>query len=325
MLKINNPTVIYKGDVSFSIDPISQKNYSEINFITHAHSDHIKIIKSGRYNAFIAHAATIDLLKPIYDFNINFIPYDYNKQIKLNGNTVTLLNSGHILGSASILVENDKVRYAITSDINTEQTNISKPIKPIQDLDFMVIESTYGLEKYSFPKRQDGYTQIKNWQKQTIYNNKMPVIVTHRLGKTQEIIKEINKDNLGYVALPSETIKSNEVYNLYGKKLKNMLPLEELKDADSVILPPSKYTPQIINYISFISKKKVEVLHVTGHRKQNCVNLSSHADYAGLINFILESKPKIVYTYHGYSKEFAKAIEKETGIKAKAASETNNK
>jgi len=317
MLKINNTTINYSGEVPFSIDPISQKNYCELNFITHAHSDHIKIIKNGCYNAFIGHRATIDLLKRNYDFDINFIPYEHNKQIKLNGNMVTLLNSGHILGSSAILVENDKVRYAVTGDINTEYTNISRPIKPIEDLDFLILETTYGQEKYMFPKRTEGYSQIRNWLKQTVYNNKMPIIVTHKLGKTQEIVKEINKDNSGYLALPSETIQSNEVYNFYGKRLKNMLPLEELRDADCVILPPSKYTKEMVNYISFISGKKSDCIYVTGHNLRDSVNLSSHSDYSGLLNFVRESKPKMVYTYHGYDVDFAKSIEKEIGIKAK--------
>jgi putative mRNA 3-end processing factor len=323
MLQISNTTVNYGGEVPFSIDPTSQKNYSEINFITHAHSDHIKITTGGCYNAFIGHRATIDLLKRNYDFNINFISYDYNKPIKLNGNTVTLLNSGHILGSSAILVENDNLRYMITGDINTEYTNISKPIKPIEGLDFLILESTYGLEKYKFPKRKDGYSQINNWLKQTVYNNKMPIIITHKLGKTQEIIKEINRDNSGYLALPSETIQSNEVYNLYGKKLKNMLPLEEVRDADCVILPPSKYTKEMVNYISFISGKKPDYIHVTGHNIRDCVNLSSHSDYSGLIGFVRESRPKMVYTYHGHSNELAKAIEKELEIKAKVVKEIN--
>ncbi len=323
MLNISNTTVKYSGEVPFTIDPISQKNYSELNIITHAHSDHIKISKNGRYNAFIAHPATIELLKQGLEFDANFIPSEYNKPIKLNGNTITLLNSGHILGSSAILIENNKIRFAITGDINTTETNISKPIKPIEDLDFMIIESTYGLEKYQFPKRQDGYSQINNWVKQAIHNNNMPVIITHRLGKTQEIVKELNKNNSGYIALPSETIDSNEVYNLYGKKLKNMLPLEEVRDANCVVLPPSKYNQEMINYISFISGKKADYLHVTGHNLKNCVNLSSHSDYKGLLSFIDASKPKMVYTYHGHSENLAKSIEKELGIKSKVANEIN--
>ncbi len=325
MLKVNNTTVKYSGEVPFTIDPLAQKNYSELNIITHAHSDHIKIAKAGRYNAFIAHKATVDLLKRNYDFDVNFIPYDYNKQIKLNGNKVTLLNAGHILGSASVLVENDKLRYAVTGDINTEATNISKPIKPINDLDFMIIESTYGTEKHQFQKRNEGYKKIKNWVKNTVYNNKLPVIITHKLGKTQEIVREINKETGCYVALPADTIFSNEVYNSHGKKQKNMLPLEELKDADYIILPPSKYSKDMINYISFISGKKLDYTFVTGQDRYHNIRLSSHADYYGLIDFIKESNPKKVYTYHGKSEEFAKAIEKETGIKAQSVSEINLK
>jgi Cft2 family RNA processing exonuclease len=56
--------------------------------------------------------------------------------------------------------------------------------------------------------------------------------------------------------------------------------------------------------------------HKYAMRVDRAFPLSDHADYKELLGFITGVSPEIVYTIHGFDKEFAKDIQKNTGINA---------
>ena len=79
-----------------------------------------------------------------------FIGIQYNRRFNLSpGVTVTFQDAGHILGSASILLEIEenggrKIRLGFTGDIGRPVMPVIRTPDQLRDLDTIIMESTYG-------------------------------------------------------------------------------------------------------------------------------------------------------------------------------------
>lgn len=72
------------------------------------------------------------------------IPYDRAVPVA-RGVRATLRASGHILGAASVLLETEGVRLAVSGDLGGYGSEVMAPPAPlVDDVDHLVVESTYG-------------------------------------------------------------------------------------------------------------------------------------------------------------------------------------
>ena len=159
----------------------------DILLLTHAHLDHCGriplLVKQGFRGEIICTAATRDLArlvlldsahlheeearrhwrhgnykndKPLYDTMDTFDSFDrfgrnavYDKPIHLgHGITATFVDAGHILGSASILLELEEHgrsrRVLFSGDIGPSERPLLSGNEPPSDIDIVVMETTYG-------------------------------------------------------------------------------------------------------------------------------------------------------------------------------------
>jgi metallo-beta-lactamase family protein len=74
-----------------------------------------------------------------------FKPIDYDTVINIGGSfKITLIRSGHILGSAFVIVSDGKQKLTFSGDLGRPHQFILKSPPPLKQTDFLVIESTYG-------------------------------------------------------------------------------------------------------------------------------------------------------------------------------------
>ncbi len=137
--------------------------------ITHAHLDHSGFVPS----LFLSDSASVQALGTPPTFDLSqllmedmikisgfYLPFEYidiitmmkhskNLQYKesymVNDVKVTLHESGHVLGGASVILEHNGKRIFYTGDINTRGTKLLRPADlDFGDIDLMIIESTYS-------------------------------------------------------------------------------------------------------------------------------------------------------------------------------------
>jgi putative mRNA 3-end processing factor len=137
--------------------------------ITHAHLDHSGFVPS----LFLSDSASVQALGTPPTFDLSqllmedmikisgfYLPFEYidiitmmkhskNLQYKesymVNDVEVTLHESGHVLGGASVILEHNGKRIFYTGDINTRGTKLLRPADlNFGDIDLMIIESTYS-------------------------------------------------------------------------------------------------------------------------------------------------------------------------------------
>ncbi len=124
-----------------------------------------------------------------------FHPVDYGEDIQLDEQVrVRFLDAGHILGSAVIEIwikeENREIKIVFSGDLgNTGAAIIRDPVQ-VTDADYLVIESTYGNRVHE--PMADETTKLKEIILQTISNRGNVIIPAFAVGRTQQILYELN-------------------------------------------------------------------------------------------------------------------------------------
>ena len=142
------------------------------------------------------------LKEPIYDVQTAlmslelFEPSRYDQLIEIDDNIHIRFNdAGHMLGSAIVEVwikengENKKIVF--TGDLGNNDIPLLSEPTMIEDADFLVMESTYGDRHHM---RNDQKAEIfVDIVSETIRNGGTVVIPSFAVGRTQEILFELNK------------------------------------------------------------------------------------------------------------------------------------
>jgi metallo-beta-lactamase family protein len=123
-------------------------------------------------------------------------PVKYDQQIDVaKGVTATFVDSGHILGSASIVLtinENGKSkRLWFSGDIGRDGLPLLKdPVMP-SNVDYMIMECTYGDKTHSDPEQ--AFLEFRDVTQKTISRGGKIIIPAFAVGRTQELVYFLNR------------------------------------------------------------------------------------------------------------------------------------
>ena len=125
-----------------------------------------------------------------------FVPCPYGRQIEVaDGITIKFTDIGHLLGSSSIEVwlrEADvEKKLVFSGDIGNFNQPLIKDPSYTREADYVIMESTYG-DRYH-GKHQDYVTELTNVIQRTFDRGGNVVIPSFAVGRTQEILYELNK------------------------------------------------------------------------------------------------------------------------------------
>jgi len=312
-LSYNSGINIESDEFKLMLDA-SRKVKDSLIGVSHAHSDHVK-----------KHTGNILSTIPTKDFfpfePTQHTPLEYNKKIKFDDVEIKLKCANHILGSAQFEISNSTT-IGYTGDFRVRKS-IFFPECDIIDADTLVIETTYGNPKYTFPEYESVVQDIQSW---TTKNSGSNIIYgAYSLGKSQEIIKILNQEGITPV-IHSKIADNSKIYKDNKIKLDYLdsnseEAIEVMKDPFVGIVAPHLMKKYLSETFSFQNRKNTLTSLVTGWRYRTGANrnfcLSDHADYHQLIEYVERANPKRVFTVHGFEKVFAKEVSKKFGIPAK--------
>lgn len=125
-----------------------------------------------------------------------FVAINYDRPMPVaDGVTVTFMDAGHILGSAQVVLDvregGRKFRYLFSGDIGRPGQDILRDAQPVENVDFLQIESTYGNRLHSSPV--DARGELLNLVADTVQRGGKVIIPAFSVGRTQQIVYALNQ------------------------------------------------------------------------------------------------------------------------------------
>jgi putative mRNA 3-end processing factor len=305
----------------------------EVRVQTHVHSDHMDNFDTskGTQNIFLSEP-TRRLL--VCEFNAE-LPYRENVYALEMGvaravgdQKVTLLHSGHMLGSVQVAVElPGGMRLGYSGDFRW-------PLDEVIEVDALVIDSTYGS-----PERKREYTQEQAEERflNLVLGRAMrgPVYIKAHRGTIQRALQilngQVNCPILGSARLRSEV----EVYRDHGYGIGEicLVTSEEgrahLRSGKFIRFygtgdesPVQINRGSTITLSAYMARPDDPVMEYS-----DCsfgVALSNHADFVGTLEYIKATKAKYIVTDNtrGHGAELALEITGRLGIQARPSTAT---
>lgn len=313
--------VKYK-DAQIIFDPqINNPTYPNV-FITHAHSDHSKGFSFLNQTKFSTQE-TLDLVKAIKRREIsNWKPVQYHRKVKIGEIEVEAHNAGHILGSAMYEVISPEGNLVYTGDLNFTDT-LTTRAADVVPCDTLVMEATFGSPNCIFPPHEWVTEDIIKWALDSIKRKKIPTFQADSLGNAQELIRIFNKLTKIPVITHASVTRMNKVYEAHGHILEY---LDAGSEEAAELVPSGEHVFVAPKRLKGLSENpQFNVAYVSGWalrfkgKKRKPFILSDHADCDQLLEFVKESRPKLVLLCYGrkYNTIFGRLVNEKLGIEAR--------
>ncbi len=167
---------------------------------------------------------------PLHEVKKHLYPVPFGKPVKVGDVRITLTESGHILGAASVLFETDSATVFHTGDICLED-HFSIPsacLPEVKDIDLLIMEATLADQKPQ-PFSESIRKMIEAINETTVEQEGIVLIPTYALGQAQEIIlglkhygKEYGLDSDVFIYVDGSVVTTSE--RLYAEQLGYMKP-----------------------------------------------------------------------------------------------------
>jgi len=177
--------------------------------VGHAHLDHsggVPLFYLSEKKPYFATRTTSELMKilikDMIKLNSYYLPFEYlelenmqkyrndivyGQKVKVKDIEFSLLDAGHIPGSAMVDIDVGGKKILYTSDFNTIQTRICRGAKvPRRKYDAVIIESTYAMHEH--PERKQLEEEFVKEIKSTVNDGGKVLIPAFAVGRSHEMI-----------------------------------------------------------------------------------------------------------------------------------------
>jgi len=202
--------------------------------IAHAHLDHsggVPLFYLSERKPFFAMPVTTELVKVLirdfiklsgYSLPFEYLELEnmmryrkdlaYGMEVKLKDVDFSLVNAGHIPGSAMVEMEVNGRRILYTGDLNTLDTRLVRGARvPKRRFDVVIIESTYATQDH--PDRRELENAFVNEIKEIINNDGRVLVPAFAVGRSQEMLSIIHAHRLrSVVVVDGMAKKVNQIF-----------------------------------------------------------------------------------------------------------------
>jgi len=298
-----------------------------LRIVTHAHSDHMLGLRQSllQCESLVMTPATKDLIDvlvgPLFLMMGNVKSLDYDEPSDFRDETLELRYADHILGAAQVLVKDaEGTRILYTSDFRIRDT-------PVIEADVIVIEATYGnpsrVRKFDENIKDLFVSLVETGLKQG------SVFIFSYHGKLQETMQILHEAGIKVpFVMPEKIFHISKICERYGMRLGRFL-LSTTEQGNAVLNDGGP----CVAFYHMGSRKCVGEdafrVCVSGWEfgsackqigeKEYVLALSDHSDFNGLLQYVEESKPKLVITDNfraGNAETLAQEIQKRLGIRS---------
>jgi putative mRNA 3-end processing factor len=288
----------------FYIDPALPVDRA---IITHAHSHHVRPGSRAYLTARTGEA----LLRAELGTEAAIQTAGYGETITLNGATVSLHPSGHMLGSAQVRIEDGGEVWVVSGDYKLSPDPTCAPFEPLR-CDTFVTESTFALPIFRWPSEEETLSAIHGWWRANQEAGRTSVLFAHPVGKAQRMLALLDR-SIGPIGAHEQVERFNRIYREQGVPLP--ATVEPGSGSDALILAPpdSQGTPWMKQWSNVSAAFVSGWMRIRGPRRRRSLDrgfvFSDHADWPALLRAIDETRAETVWVTHGFRAPLARWLE----------------
>ncbi len=314
-LKIKYSSGLHISDTILWLDT---HHKGDLCFLSHQH-----FTKKLKGNRILTTSMTLQLSGKPSSYYQSHLTASYFRPFNLGSYAVELFPAGHIPGSAQLNFSQNEQTLLYTGHLNLSPSPTCKPGHIPKQVDILILDSTNGSSKLKIGQGNDIYRHIKQAVEKLQRAGKYPIILSDRLGISQNIIKAWQEFDFTFSLHPS-IYKYCRAYQKAGIPLKNIKrlnysdpfkgPLQQLS-----IIPADLLTSPILQKAKNIGTILVTEPQNPLFQPNNSTfdyqfSLSLHTGYKDLLKYIDQVRPKKVYTFSTLATEFSTIIKKKFNI-----------
>jgi putative mRNA 3-end processing factor len=257
------------------------------------------------------------------DAAIQTLPYE--KQININGVTVSFHPAGHIIGSSQARLEYRGEVWVVSGDYKLRHDPTCSPFEPVRCHTF-ITEATFGLPIYRWPSPESVFAEMNAWWQANRKAGKASLILAYSVGKAQRVLKGIDPA-IGPIFTHGAVEQMIDEYRASGVDMPATTPVYQApKQTDwseaLIIAPPSaQRTPWTRRFGGLSTSFASGWMSIRGKRRRQALDrgfvLSDHADWEELLTAIGATKATQVLVTHGYVQVLARYLREELGLDAR--------
>lgn len=292
-------------DKIVNIDPKTTLPNS-VNFVSHAHSDHLPNRSNGMVLTTMETREIATLRGRDLSNHIEYLD-DFG-----------LYDSGHILGSRGLLFGD----LFYTGDICTRQRGFLKGAV-IPKCKILITECTFGKPEFVFPDVSNVLKKVNELISEFYHKGRPVLLLGYPLGKAQTISYLFGHWEPLYY---HDSVKQmNDLHRKLGISLKDGMGHTDAKNKGLLDKKPwVMICPMMSDNNSFVKEMKSKYGAVTigfsgwaksqsmpfARNNDYSIPLSDHCDYNELVELVRRSGAEKIYTVHGFVNEFASELTK---------------
>ena len=249
LVNVNHTNILLDYGVLLKREPIFPMHVKpkdvDAVVISHAHLDHSGFVPS----LFLSQSTQVQSLGTVPTFELSqlliedmikisgfYLPFEYldlmtmmkrskslnyKEPYKVNDLSITLHESGHILGGSTVVVEHDNKRLFYTGDINTRGSKLLRQADlDLDPIDLMIIESTYSQTEQT--PREQSESELIEFAHEVIDRKGTLFIPAFSVERAQEIACVLKSYNFPHkIAMDGMALKANEIMVRHPKFLRD--------------------------------------------------------------------------------------------------------
>ncbi|MBP9913707.1 MAG: hypothetical protein KBF26_09900 [Opitutaceae bacterium] len=290
--------------------------------VSHAHSDHV-----ARHKELVCSPATARLMRARLPGRRveHVLRFGQTEQLTPDA-AVTLHPAGHILGSSLVQLTSEHGSLLYTGDFKLKPSLAAEACAPPRS-DVLIMETTFGLPRYAFPPQDEVIARMIAFCHAALADGLVPVLYCYSLGKSQEVLRALAPAGVP-VMLHAATFHLTQVYEQCGLTFPAYREFDAREaNGHIVICPPPHNGAGLLKHLparrtAVVTGWALDAGAIYRNKCDAAFPLSDHADYPDLLSLVELVRPKLVYTVHGFAREFAATL-RARGIEALALGRGN--
>lgn len=307
MIRLGSGIELELDGTVFRFDP-RRIVQGDVCMVSHAHADHLPT--SFRGSSVICSDITRD-----------FMRLRRKKEVEVcTDERVRMLEAGHIAGSRMFLVRAGGKRVLYTGDFCTREKEHTRAAKP-QKCDVLIMEATYGRPQYVFPDHAEIMGVVRDWLEDVLQRGCSAVLFAYPLGKSQELSAYLKDFPL---VLHPSIAENNRLLRAHGFDLPDTELDHAARPGPFVYITSGPGVDAA--RVSALRRKGAKTAafsgwaldkgFTAGWHLDEAFPVSDHCGFDELLEFVKRCDPELVFTTHGFAKEFAMHIRRALGIQA---------